>query len=136
MKFQEFMNKSHLMALYQDYNQHFLPLLGELKKRDLNLHQALILFSIFFENQLEISPKLIEKTLGIPKDRISQALASLEKKQLIQRELGKEDRRLRILKLSNHGKKTCSELVALFDRFESLYETFLGDQKSSKDLLE
>ena len=105
MKFQEFMKKSHLMSLHHSYKQFWTPLIQDLRKKDFNLNDTLILLALFFETSKEVSPSQLERNLGIPKDQISQSLQRLEKKSLIDRRLAIKDRRGRFVRLPKQGRR-------------------------------
>ena len=125
MKFQEFMNKSDLMGLYGSYQNHFLPLIQELKNKGCNLNESLILLALFFEPRQQATPTQLQECLFIPKDRISQSLKSLEKSKWIQRSLGEKDRRLRVVTLEKSAKKLCTDLIESFETHEQRLESKL-----------
>ncbi len=122
MKFQQFMKKSLLIALYREYHLWVSALTQELKVFDLNLNDSLILLAIFFENNNEIQPSQLSTTLDIPKDQISQSLKRLEQIGLIVRKTFKSDARKRKISISSLGKKRASELIKVYDRMENRYE--------------
>lgn len=122
MKFQEFMNKSSLMGLYQQYHHYFSPLTRDLKKWGCNLNDSLILLALFFESPGEITPSDLGKTLTLPKDQVSHSLRRLEKLELIKRDLASTDKRKRQLQITPKGKKLSSKLVEIFNKRESSYD--------------
>lgn len=130
MRFQQFMNKSHLMGLYQEYHDFFTPLNRELKNHGTNLHDSLILLALFFETQKGVSPGDLETTLKIPKDQVSKSLKVLEAQGLIKRNISKNDKRKRELIITNEGKKKASSLIKTFDQKEKSYEEKI-EQKAS-----
>ncbi len=122
MKFQEFMNKSLLMALYRNYHLWVASLTKELKPYKLNLNDGLILLAVFFESSKETQPTQLSNLLNLPKDQISQSLKRLEILDLITRKTGAEDSRKRKIMITALGKKRAAELVKIFDRQESKLE--------------
>lgn len=111
------------MDLHREYLQFFDPLHQSLKKLETNFSDSLVLLSVFFETNPQISPSDIGKALSLPKDQVSQSLKRLENRHLIQRKICETgDKRKRSLQITTHGKKRASELVKVFDRQEELYE--------------
>lgn len=122
MRFQEFMEKSLLMGLYQKYHTHFSSLIRELRKQGLNLNQSLILLALFFENNGDVHPSDLEKVLLTPKDQISHELKKLEQMNFLKRQISPSDGRQRTLHLTSKGKQIASHLVGIFDRNENALE--------------
>ena len=128
MKFQEFMQKSLLMGLYQSYHQNFSPLVKNLKREDVNLHDSLVLLALFFEGSDSITPSDLEFTLALPKDQISQAIRRLKNKDLITSRINLNDSRKRQLSITRQGRKKASRLISIFDFQEnSLEESHLKE---------
>ncbi len=125
MKFQQFMERSHLMGLYRNYQTFFSPLGKEAKKLGFNLNEALILLALFFETGKETNPKELATTLSLGKDQVSHALNQLESSGLIHRQLSKTDKRKRTLTTTALGKKQAALLIKVFDSAESRFEETL-----------
>ena len=130
MKFQEFMDRSVLMAVYKSYWNHLAPLQKTLKKSGLNLNESLVLLAVFFEGSSEVvTPKKLVETLGLTKDQISHALKGLIDQNYINVGAGLSDRRQRQVKLRPSGKTKASQLVSLFESAEQRLEDELGIEK-------
>ena len=122
MKFQTFMDSSSMMALLRDYQSHWAPLLQNLKKRKMSLNESLILLALFFEKSGTSSPGQLSQALNLPKDRVSQALKSLEAQNLVQKKIASGDQRRRLVQISAGGRKLCPQLIAWFDQSEESLE--------------
>lgn len=123
MKFQEFMDKSHLMTVYLDYHRSIPPLTKELKKAGLNLFESLVLSALFFEQGSPVSPGELQNTLRIAKDQVSHALKVLEKEGLLERHVDKGDNRKRQLSITPKGKQLALQLIKVFNHAEDELDT-------------
>lgn len=122
MKFQQFMDESLLMTLFQQFHQTFAPLQSDLRKQGLNLNEALILLAVFFENNRPPRPTDLQKCLLLPKDQISQTLKKLENKNYLERKIADGDKRQRQITLTPLGRQLTSHLIKLFDTREDQLE--------------
>lgn len=128
MKFQAFMKRSLLMQTHQEYHRHFLPLTSELRNKGVNLNEALILLATFFEQNQRVTPSQLQDILFLPKDQISHALRSLEKKSLTERRISETDQRQRLISTTEKGRKVSQLLIKDFDHYEDRLERFRSAQ--------
>ena len=110
------------MQLYWDYHSHFKSLQSNLKTKDFNLNEALVLLALFFENSGQATPGELAQCLHLKKDQISHSLRSLESQDLIQKKLAPSDGRKNLIQITSMGKKKGADLIKIFDAAETNYE--------------
>lgn len=98
-----------------------------LNKLNLYKGQPRILFVL--EKSPEISQQKLSEVLNISKEATSVSIRRLEKTGFIERRECSKDRRIKLLSLSDHGKKVVGELRLNFDKIDSYMFTGLEKEE-------
>lgn len=98
-----------------------------LNKLHLYKGQPRILFVL--EKSPEISQQKLSEVLNISKEATSVSIRRLEKTGFIERRECSKDRRIKLLSLSDHGKKVVEELRLNFDKIDSYMFTGLEKEE-------
>lgn len=134
MRIQEFISKSYIFAIGHSYDAIWRKFNARLKARGCNMTEALVLVSLYFEENREATPSAIANTLQTSRANISHCLNTLVTKRYITRRLGNEDARRTILGLTTSGLKYAQSLVLEINNVEDLCEKHFK-AASSKDLI-
>jgi DNA-binding MarR family transcriptional regulator len=100
-----------------------------LKDFELGFMAALVLLSIFFEDEKISNPGTIQKTFKRSKGNISHILSHLEAKKYISRKVPIEDKRKCYVLLTEKGIKVCCKLVSFFDKMQNNFEQQFSESK-------
>ena len=128
MKIQKFINSSLILAIGANYDTVWRDLNTKLKEENCNLLQAMILVSIFFEQNEEVTPSVLANILGTTRGNVSHCISHLEKRGCLRRSLSESDARSYKLILKPEGKKVALRLIQVIDGLEDYFERQLGKQ--------
>lgn len=109
-----------LMRRHRNIVRNYLCKLG------LYIGQPRVLF--YLEDNPEISQKELSENLDVSKEATSVSIRRLEKGGFIIREECKNDRRVKLLKLSDQGERVVKDLRLNFDEINSFMFTDLNDK--------
>jgi DNA-binding MarR family transcriptional regulator len=93
---------------------------------DLNVLEALILATLFFESPAIVKPSHLADTFATTRGNISHCISSLEARGLVQRKIDPDDARAYHLALKPHGRKTALRVIAALDKLQRDFETKVG----------
>lgn len=109
-----------LMRRHRNIVRNYLCKLG------LYIGQPRVLF--YLEDNPEISQKELSENLDVSKEATSVSIRRLEKGGFIIREECQDDRRVKLLKLSDQGERVVKDLRLNFDEINSFMFTDLNDK--------
>ncbi len=130
LKLEKFIKESVTISLISNGVRLQKELNQDLKKFDLNLHQALILLAIFFEPDKCIRSYDLLTILPTTKGNISHCTSYLEECKLINRKIVSGDLRGFEFHLTNKALKLCPSLVKFFDQIESKTDSKLSNAET------
>lgn len=134
MKITRFLTQSPIFALEQAQRGFYLEFQSRLKEESLNLLQAWVLLSIYFERPEAVLPSQLARTLGTTRANMSHCVSSLEARRMIRRQLNPKDSRSYCLVLRQEGLKTVHRLVRIFDRAQASFEKQVGAQNLRRSI--
>lgn len=129
MRISNFMQKSPVVPLIFIGQELQSNLGASLQKINLNIIDALVLVSIFFEERL-CKPSEIATNLDISRSQVSQSLKRLEFAGLIERTLNKTDSRISNLRITVSGKNRSIKVIKIFDEITEKIELILSEKFS------
>jgi DNA-binding MarR family transcriptional regulator len=135
MKIEKFLSQSLVFGLIKAGNEIEKLMMEELSSHDLNLNQALILTSIFFEGKA-VQPIQLANSLQMTKANVSHCLASLEEKKYVKRNSKSQDRRIFEIDLTDAGTKKISSLVEYFEKQQQGIENKFGEKNLERVLIQ
>jgi DNA-binding MarR family transcriptional regulator len=126
MKIEQYVKKSLLFAIGSSYNRIWRELNLRLQEQKLNILQAMILISLFFEDPEAVNPSSLAESLLATRGNISHCLSKLEKRGFVRRTLSMKDARSYQITLKPEGKRQALRLIKLMDGLEGLFEKRFG----------
>ena len=97
-----------------------------LADRQVNLLEALVLVSVFFEDPRPVQPSRLAETFSTTRGNISHCVSGLEAKGLLRRQIDPEDSRAFHLALKPQGRKCAMELIRVLDHLQRQLERRIG----------
>jgi DNA-binding MarR family transcriptional regulator len=125
MKIQEFLRQSPTMRILAAAREMEIAMRDILSGESLNLLQALVLVSLFFEEGTESRPSELHETFSTTKSHISHCISRLEELGFVKRSPEMKDRRACRVRLTAKGSEACRDLIRYFDRLQAASESAL-----------
>lgn len=122
MKIQRYLDSSPVFRVMSASETIRKKLNRRLGESELGFLPALILVSLFFEEDRAAQPALLHRTFGTTKGNISHCLAHLEERRMIKRVAHPRDRRISRVVLTPSGATLCAKLIGYFDAIQSEFE--------------
>ena len=133
MKIENYLKESPLFAISSAYEGVVTKVNQELKKKNLNLLQALILTGLLFEKD-EVSPSQLATVFSTSRGNISHSISHLEAIGCVKRVVRSEDARGFVIQLKPEGHKKALGLVKFFDEVQWRFEEAIGILNLKKTL--
>ena len=124
----ELSNESRVSYKFDRLNKDLTKYFNEkLKKQNVTRSEASILFILNKEDH--ISQSQLSKALEVNEATITRALTRLENKHLVEKVLSEEDKRKKLVTLTNKGKDICEEIMKHQEEFKKdLFEDFTDEE--------
>lgn len=126
MKISEYISKSYVFALAHSYDAIWRKFNSSFRKSGCNITEALVLISIFFEEDQRASPSSVAKALRTSRGNVSHCLTKLESRKLVKREMKLGDARRLVISLTPSGERLVSKLMTEIEKIEDLCDGQLG----------
>jgi DNA-binding MarR family transcriptional regulator len=134
MKIENYLNLSPLFTINYAYEKTIPRINKQLKKHHLNFLQALVLISLFFDEQSEINPSLLSDVFKTSRGNMSHIISDLEYKGFLKRVLNLKDARSYKIEIKAEGKKKALVLIKIFDQIQNDFETELSPSECKKTI--
>lgn len=126
MKLKRYLENSPIFALNASYEAVIPRLNRQLRSKNLNLLQGLVLTAILFEDQAEVTPSGLATTFRTSRGNMSHIISALEASGYVSRSVSKTDARSFQLELRAEGKRQALVLVKFFNQLQDFFESKLG----------
>nr|BDT27429.1 MarR family transcriptional regulator [Bacteriovorax sp. HI3] len=132
MKIQAYLHQSPIFAINSAYEGIITKINRQLKSDKLNLLQALVLTSLFFEEHNDITPSKLAEIFETSRGNMSHILSALEYQGYVKRVVNDKDARQFKIELKAEGRKKAITLIRFFDRLQELFEKEVGENTCKK----